>query len=122
MAPVHPRIGVEYRQNTAVATFTDEKILEEKDIQAIADSIMSLVDEEQVNNIVLDFSNVSFLSSAVLGLLIRLLKKVSENGGKLALCNISAKIHDIFKITRLTKVFSIHPDIDQALESMKNQQ
>jgi anti-sigma B factor antagonist len=61
---------------------------------------------------------VQFLSSAVLGLLIRISKKVYEHDGQLKLCSINPKIYKIFKITRLTKIFDIYNDIESATESL----
>jgi len=115
MTQIKPRISVDYTDKAVIIKFTDEKILEDKDITAVRDAIMSVVEQTQRINLVLDFSNVKFLSSAVLGLLIRVSKKVYERDGQLRLCNINPKIYEIFKITRLTKVFDIYPDTENAV-------
>ena len=111
-----PSISVEYSEKAAVITFTDEKILDEQDIQALQESIMSVIKQNSGVNIILDFCNVQFLSSAVLGLLIRISKKIYEDEGQLKLCNINPKIHEIFKITRLTKIFDICPSVKDAMD------
>jgi anti-sigma B factor antagonist len=119
MASIKPRISVEYTENATVITFTDEKILEEKDVQAIQESIMSVIESTSGGiKLILDFSKVQFLSSAVLGLLIRISKKVYETDGQLKLCSINPKIYKIFKITRLTKIFDIYDDTGSATESL----
>ncbi|MHC4570635.1 MAG: STAS domain-containing protein [Planctomycetota bacterium] len=118
MEPIKPRISVEYAENATIATFTDENILEEKDIQALQESLMSVIEQAEQLNLILDFSNVRFLSSSVLGLLIRISKKVYERDGQLKLCNINSKIHEIFKITRLNKIFDIYKDLEGAVESL----
>jgi anti-sigma B factor antagonist len=117
MEDVKPRIGIYYAQNATVVTLTDEKILEDEDIKALEDSIMPLIDGAV--NLVIDFSSVQFLSSAVLGLLIRISKKVNEHKGKLKLCGISPRIYDIFKITRLDEIFDIYDDAKKAMLSLK---
>jgi anti-sigma B factor antagonist len=118
MAQIKPRISVEYSENAIIITFIDEKILEEKDIQTLQESVMSVIEQAERINFILDFCNVRFLSSAVLGLLIRVSKKVYERDGQLRLCNISPKIYEIFKITRLTKIFDIYPDVESAAKSL----
>jgi anti-sigma B factor antagonist len=118
MALIKPRISVEYAENATIVTFTDEKILEDKDVQALQESIMSVIEQAERINLILDFCNVRFLSSAVLGLLIRISKKVYERDGQLKLCSINPKIYKIFKITRLTKIFDIYQDIKSAVESL----
>ena len=118
MEPIKPRINVEYAENATITTFTSESILEEKDIQALRESIMSVIEQAERINLILDFCNVRFLSSAVLGLLIRISKKIYERDGQLRLCNINPKIHEVFKITRLTKIFDIYKDTEDAVESL----
>ncbi len=118
MTAIKPRISVDYTDKAVIIKFADEKILEDKDIAAVQEAIMSVVEQTQRINLVLDFSNVKFLSSAVLGFLIRVSKKVYERDGQLRLCNINPKIYEIFKITRLTKVFDIYPDMENAVEGL----
>ena len=121
MEPMKTRISVEYTDGGTVIAFNDEKILEEKGIQALQDSIMSVVEQSAQIKLILDFRNVKFLSSAVLGLLIRISKKVYEYDGQLRLCNIDPKIYEIFKITRLTKIFDICQSMDDAMESLSSE-
>ena len=118
MVPMKPNINVEYRESATIVTFTDENILEEMDIQALRGSLESVILPVEGINLILDFCNVRFLSSAVLGLLIRVSKKVYERGGQLRLCGINAKIYEIFKITRLTKTFDIYKDVESAFANL----
>ena len=118
MESIKPKISVEYAKNATIVTFTNEEILKEQDIQALQESIMSVAEQAERINMILDFCNVRFLSSAVLGLLIRVSKKIYERDGQLRLCNIDPKIYKIFKITRLTKVFDIYKNLDSATESI----
>lgn len=120
MTPIKPRISVEYAEDAIIVTLTDEKILEEEHIRVLQESIMSVIDGAGETNLILDFRNVRFLSSAVLGLLIRVSKRIYESGGQLRLCNIERKIHEIFKITRLTKIFDIHRSLESAVESLSS--
>jgi len=118
MAEIKPRISVEYAEKATIVSFTDEKILEDRDIKALQDSIMSVVEQTERIKLILDFGNVQFLSSAVLGLLIRLSKRIYEHEGQLKLCNITPRIFEIFKITRLTKTFDIYKDVESAVEDL----
>ena len=118
MAAIKPGISVEYSENATIMRFTDEKILEDHDIKTLSESIMSVIEQAERINLILDFSNVRFLSSAVLGLLIRVSKRIYEREGQLGLCNIHPKIYEIFKITRLTKTFDIYNSIESATEGL----
>jgi len=116
MAAGTRKIEVEEVNDVTVAKFTDKKILDEGNIQLIGNQLFALVDEDRKKKIVLDFSNVEYLSSAALGKLITLDKKAKAAGGKIRFCSIRADILEVFKITRLDKLFTIKENKDKALE------
>ena len=118
MPDVKPNISVEYTEKATIIGFTDRKILEERDIRSLQTSVMSVVEQAEGINVILDFGNVEYLSSAVLGLLIRVSKRVVERRGTLRLCNIGPRIYEVFRITQLTKVFDIYKDIQSAVASL----
>jgi anti-sigma B factor antagonist len=120
MAAIQPRISVEYIDGATVVAFTDDKILEDTDVRALRQSVEAVVEQVGGLHLVLDFRHVKFLSSAVLGLLIRISKRVRELGGELKLCSIHPGIYEIFKITRLTNVFDIYEDVDSATQSFSD--
>jgi anti-sigma B factor antagonist len=117
MAVSQPRISVQYVDDATVIAFTDERILEETDVRALRASIEAVIEQAHGIRLVLDFRRVKFLSSAVLGLLIRISKRIYEQGGELRLCHIYPGIYEVFKITRLTSVFEIYEDVDSAIRS-----
>lgn len=110
------RIDIEDVGDVTVVRFVDRRILDENNIQIIGNQLAGLVDEDGRRKIVIDFNDVEYLSSAALGKLITLDKKVRAAKGKLRLCGIRPEIYEVFKITRLDKVFSIFDDPDKALD------
>jgi len=109
------RLDIEQIGDVTVAKFVDKKILDENNIQVIGNQLFGLVEEDGRKKIVLDFSNVEYLSSAALGKLITMDKKVKSAGGKLRLCTIRPDIYEVFAITRLNKLFDIRDDQQAAL-------
>jgi anti-sigma B factor antagonist len=110
------RLDIEDVNGVTIARFTDKKILDESNIQIIGNQLFNLVDEDHRQKIILDFTNVEYLSSAALGKLITMDKKVKAAGGKLRLCSIRSDIKEVFKITRLDKLFQILDNRDKAIE------
>jgi anti-sigma B factor antagonist len=102
-------------EDVSVVEFADRKILEELAIQEIGEELHLVVDSEPSIKLLLNFKNVDHLSSAALGMLITLNKKVKEQNGDLKLSDINRQIFEVFKITRLNRVFDIHDTADQAL-------
>jgi len=107
MEPKEPKIRVEYGTEVCIVTFEEENILEEPQIKKIEQALMPVIKENQERKLVLNFENVRFMSSAFLGLLVKVHKRVLEMGGHLQLFNLDPKIHKVFEITQLTKIFDI---------------
>jgi anti-sigma B factor antagonist len=80
----------------------------------LREELASLIDSEHTDLIV-DLSQVAFMDSTGLGVLVGALKKVRTLGGDLRLVISEDKILKVFRITALTQVFTIHPTIDEAL-------
>jgi anti-sigma B factor antagonist len=66
-------------------------------------------------DLVVDMQGVDFLDSTGLGVLVGGLKRVRSLDGSLQLVCGQEKILKVFRITGLTKVFPIHPTLDEAL-------
>ncbi len=111
------RLEVEDVGDVTVVNFKDRKILDEQNIQIIGEQLFSLVDESGRRKILLNFGNVEYLSSAALGKLITLNKKLQGVGGRLILCNIDPQIYEVFEITKLNKLFNIHKEEQAALQA-----
>jgi anti-sigma B factor antagonist len=115
--PRRQRLVVEDIGDIAVVSFVDKKILDEQSIQLIGDDLFRLVDELGRRKVLLNFSNVEFMSSAALGKLIALNKKLATNSGKLIITGISKSIMEIFKLTNLDKMLTLMKDEQKALQS-----
>ena len=111
-------MDIEEVGDITVATFVDKKILDEGNIQIIGNQLFSLVEEDGREKIVLDFSNVEYLSSAALGKLITMDKKVKSAKGKLRLCSVRPDIYEVFAITKLNKLFDMRDTREQAVEGL----
>ena len=81
--------------------------------------IVDVLDKTEESCVVLHFGRVNFMSSAALGMLVRVNKKCKEYKIDLKLCNITPDIRQVFKITGMEKVFAIHDDVSQAMDTFK---
>jgi anti-sigma B factor antagonist len=115
--PKRRRLELEQIGDVTVVNFIDKKILDEQSIQTIGEQLFSLVDQENCRQMLLNFGNVEFLSSAALGKLIKLKKKLEEVQGRLILCNISPQIFEVFEITKLDRYFTIQKEEQEALQA-----
>ncbi len=102
-----PAITVGYGTDVTIATFNELTIIEEQQIRDLETELLVVVRNNGAKRLLLNFENVQFMSSAFLGLLVKVHKRVIEAGGALQLYNLDPKIHKIFEITKLTRVFDI---------------
>ena len=109
------RLDVNEVGDVTVVHFRDQKIIEDLGIQELGQELNHLVEVENRRKLVLNFSSVDFLSSAALGKLITLDKKMKAKSGKLKLCNIRPEIYEVFAITRLNRLFDIKDEEADAL-------
>ncbi|REK09439.1 MAG: anti-sigma factor antagonist [Planctomycetota bacterium] len=101
-----------------VANFNQASILD----QAVIDQIgreFEQVELEAAGNrkLLLSFQSVEYMSSAMLGKLIQLHKRCKADKIKLKLCSIAKNPLDVFKITKLDRLFEIHKDTASALKT-----
>lgn len=84
----------------------------------LRDTIRNLVDEGRYR-IVVDLEEVAFLDSTGLGVLVGGLKRVKHHQGELGIICDQERIMRIFRITGLTKVFTIYPSREALLAKIK---
>ena len=100
-----------------VVHFVDDKIVNDDTIEAIASELFGLVDEAGESRLLLNFRNVSLLSSSALASLMNLDKKVKERHGTLKLCGLKPVQRELFHVTGLDRVFELYPDEQSALDT-----
>jgi anti-sigma B factor antagonist len=120
------RIAMEYRRievvmagDVTMVMFQDKRIVEDITITELGHELFRLVDVDRRKKILLNFSNVNSLSSAALGKLITLHKKVKSISGVLMLCNILPTVYEPLVVTKLNGFFDIKEDEVDALAEFK---
>lgn len=78
--------------------------------------ILSFI-EQGKHGILLDFSHVDFIDSSCLGALVSILKALNGRG-ELALCSLNSNIQNMFKLTRMDRIFTIGQDRASTLKTM----
>jgi anti-anti-sigma factor len=69
-------------------------------------------------NLVIDLALGEYLGTAMLGAVVKLWKRVSQRGGRLALCNVSENVAQVLRVTKLHAIWPIYNSRDQALAAV----
>lgn len=109
--------SVESLGSTCVVTVTQERIT--ADVAAELFTLIVELSADGARHFVLDLQNATYLDSAGLGVLVRLLQQLAENEGRIALANVNPYVASLFRITRLDRAFPICRDTMAAIAAVE---
>lgn len=110
-------LTIEQHESVRVVRFRDQSILDSVAIQNIGRNLQGVVGEAG-GAIVLDFSNVRFLASEALRVLLNVRAQAEKGKVPVSLCGIRPELLKVFSLTKLDKMFKIHADVPTALEKL----
>lgn len=106
-----------------IQQWSDDIILVDlSDEPQLSEELNELEEKLQTNtasHVLLDFGRVRVVNSSNLSQLLRIRKRVQENGKRLTLCRISDTVWSVLLITGLEKLFSFSQDLPTALASLQ---
>ncbi|MBN1345680.1 MAG: STAS domain-containing protein [Phycisphaerae bacterium] len=105
----------EWSEQILLADLQDDPLLSD-DINALIET----VEARPEFNVVMNFSQVSYVNSSNISKLLKLRKLVTiNNHRKLKLCGISTQVWGVFLVTGLDKVFDFADDVTSGLAGMQ---
>ena len=118
--PAKGPLMIQQQGDVRIVWITVARILDETTIKALAAALFELADTSYKPKILLNFDQVDYLSSAVIGKLAQFHQKIAEAKGILRMTGIKPPIKQIFTITRLDKVFQLYDDPVKAINSFQS--
>jgi len=106
---------VEEVGRVTVVRFSHRGALAGEAVDAVAEQLDRLVDEEGRLQLLLNLANVEGLASAMLGRFVTLYRKVLASGGRLKFCGLSPAVQGVFATARLPVLFGIYAGEEEAL-------
>lgn len=70
------------------------------------------LDINQARHLILDFSNVGFIDSSGLGVILGRYKRLAEIGGTVQICDVNDQIRKILELSGLSRIMEIRPQKD----------
>ncbi len=74
--------------------------------------------ENDGKNLIVNFENCNYISSIVIGLLLKKYAKFSENNLKFIVCGLNHTLENVFKMTKLFTILYIEKDLEAAKAKM----
>ncbi len=96
---------VEWHGDVHIITFTSGQLRDVENV--LATELCGLTDALSSCHLLLDFTNVEFITSAELGTLINLHKRMVAAGGRLTLFNLRPLVFEVFVVTGLEALIAV---------------
>jgi len=97
-----------------VTTVLLEGIIDAHTYEKLEETFNRLIEQENYK-LIIDLSNVDYLSSAGAGVFISVYSIIQENNGDFVLVNPGPKVKEVFDLLGLTQLFTISRDLNSAL-------
>ncbi len=106
-------------QDGVVVISLTGKIMGGPEATEINEKFHQLIDEKKLK-VVIDLNYVEWMNSSGLGILIGAVTLLRNNQGKLRLINVSDRIQNLLKITKLSGIFETSDSLEDAISSFTN--
>lgn len=111
--------NIEERYNCIVIEFSGN-LMGGPDASEFNDKLHELIDKDR-KEIVADLSDVKFMNSSGLGILIGGLTTMKKAGGDLRIAGADKRIESLLMVTKLLTVFNSYRTVEEAVESYQDE-
>jgi len=101
------------KNNTLIVTLSGE--LDHHNAEEVRVKIDDRIDRDNIENVILNFSGVTFMDSSGIGAVVGRYKKISNRGGKLYLAATNKNISKVFELAGLYKLIKNYDTVDEAV-------
>lgn len=99
-----------------VVYIPDVRLTEESRIESLSNDLVTMVNRSDVTRLLLNFGNVKFMGSAMIGKVILLNNLCKKLKVDFRICRLNSELHSVFKQMKLDKILRIHESEEEALD------
>lgn len=82
------------------------------------ESVEGVIDQND-NAVVLDFTQLNYISSAGLRIILLIAKDLRQRNVKFAVCSLSSSVHEIFMISGFDQIIDLYDDSASAVSAVQ---
>jgi anti-sigma B factor antagonist len=106
--------------NVVVARCILSNLSEEENIEPVGQELLTLVGKYECRRLILDLVDVEYMTSSMVGILIRVHRQMHRDNGKLVLCHLNHTVDDILRTSHLLTYFNVAPTLDEAADQFED--
>lgn len=119
LADFHPHyLTLQQQGDVVVVAFSRTRLTDDENIELLGRELFSLVEQYGCRSIVVSMHDVTFVTSAVLGKLITLHRKLHRSSGRLVICDIMGNVATVLRSSRLITYFNTADGVDEAVAQL----
>ena len=92
--------------------------LDHHSAQEVRTKIDDRLDRLDIKKLIFDFSEVSFMDSSGIGVIIGRYKKLSIRNGIVGIASVSGSIKRIFELSGIFKIIKVYKSVDEAVKNL----
>lgn len=110
-------IGLRTNGKVVVVDFLKGELKDEREILKLLEKLGGMIEKRHQVQLLLNMEKLTYISSAGIGALVSLLKKIRRQNGAMKMCRVTDDVHEIFEVMCLTKIFSMLATEEEAVGS-----
>jgi len=103
-----------------VIRIEEPRLMDAETVQRVNDELTIALANTARPKVLLHLGQVTSMSSAAFGLLLRATKTCKERSMALKISNVPPASYDVFQVTGLGKLFEIYPDVKDAMRAFED--
>ncbi|MHC4292097.1 MAG: STAS domain-containing protein [Planctomycetota bacterium] len=112
-------LGIKKDGDVLIVSFKQASISGIGEMEQISETLQDSIRNHHTRKMIIDFSNVCFFSSQMLGLLVNIWRKIKDMEGTLLISGINPQLTRVFRITHLDKLFDFYDDMEAAVSALR---
>lgn len=73
------------------------------------------IDRDNINKLILNFRDITFMDSSGIGVVIGRYKKLKNKGGKICVVEVNKRVDKVFSLSGLYKIIDCYRNIEEAI-------
>lgn len=110
-------ISSEVREHVLVANIGER--IDGSNALDFQNALAALIDDSE-RDVILDFENLKYISSAGLRVILMTAKTVQRQGGRLMVCSLSESVREVFKISGFDRIIPVEDSQEDAIAATRS--
>lgn len=109
-------IEIKYKLERGSAIISIDGSLVSETINALEDSVETILDNPMIHSLIFDFQNIKFMSSSGVAEFVAIYKTLTPQKRQMYFCNIDEKIAKVMRLTGIDTYIKIFNSVPEAVK------